>query len=144
MSPYTARFAPVSPHDTNPALQNPISLPNMPPPEPNEIQKIMEAASAKERIRARACEEEEAGLGVDELRSILKRERYRMAKMAADLASLRATSVQSQFEAEVLEEGRINGLMRRLDVLQQEKGRIILELEREEEMVRMFNQGCPR
>jgi hypothetical protein len=36
----------------------------------------------------------------------------------------------------VLEEGRVNNLMRRLDVLQQEKGRIIVELEREEEMVR--------
>lgn len=97
---------------------------------------MMEAAAAKERARAKSCEEEEANLGPDELRSVLKRERHRSARMAADLAALRASAVQSQFEAEVLEEGRINNLMRRLDVLQQEKGRIIVELEREEEMVR--------
>jgi hypothetical protein len=98
----------------------------------------MEAASAKERARAKLCEAEEARMGPDELRAVLRRERHRSAKAAADLAALRASSVQSQFEAEVLEEGRINTLMRRLDGLQQEKGRIIVELEREEEMVRPF------
>jgi BioD-like phosphotransacetylase family protein len=98
----------------------------------------MEAAAAKERARAKSCEHEEADMDADGLRAVLKRERHRAAKMAADLAALRAVSVQSQFEAEVLEEGRINGLMRRLDILQQEKGRIIVELEREEEMVRQF------
>lgn len=97
---------------------------------------MMEAAAAKERARAKTCEAEEVSLGADELRAVLKRERHRSARMAADLAALRASSVQSQFEAEVLEEGRVNNLMRRLDVLQQEKGRIIVELEREEEMVR--------
>ena len=96
----------------------------------------MEAASAKERARAKALEKDEIGLNADELRLALRRERQRSSKMAADLAALRALAVQSQFEAEVLEEGRINGLMRRLDILQQEKGRIIVELEREEEMVR--------
>ena len=44
--------------------------------------------------------------------------------------------MQSVAQAEVHEEGRINHLMRRLDTLQAEKGRIIVELEREEEMVR--------
>jgi len=33
------------------------------------------------------------------------------------------------------EEGRINSLMRRLDGLKKEKGQIIVELEREEEML---------
>jgi hypothetical protein len=139
MSPYTARtFMPVSPLTSNHSnLNNPalVHLPSLPPPEPSEIQKAMEAASAKERARAKSCEEEEVGMSSEELHAILKRERHRAARMAADLAALRASAVQSQFEAEVLEEGRINGLMRRLDVLQQEKGRIIVELEREEEMV---------
>ena len=48
---------------------------------------------------------------------------------------MKSTAVASQAEAEVFEEGRINCLMRRLDSLQKEKGRIIVELEREEEMV---------
>ena len=113
-----------------------LQLPSLPPPEPSEAQKAMEAASAKERARAKALEKDEIGLNADELRLALRRERQRSSKMAADLAALRALAVQSQFEAEVLEEGRINGLMRRLDILQQEKGRIIVELEREEEMVR--------
>jgi len=43
--------------------------------------------------------------------------------------------VAGQAEAEIREEGRINNLMRRLDGLQKEKGRIIIELEREEEML---------
>lgn len=66
---------------------------------------------------------------------MLKRERNRAGRIAADLAAIRSAAVQSQLEAEVVEEGRINGLMRRLEVLQQEKGRIIVELEREEEML---------
>ena len=146
MSAYSARMStlanpPPSPlltshgtnHDHDSAA---LQLPQMPPPEPTEVQRVMEAAATKERARAKSCEEEEANLGPDELRAVLKRERHRSARMAADLAALRASAVQSQFEAEVLEEGRINNLMRRLDVLQQEKGRIIVELEREEEMVR--------
>ena len=77
----------------------------------------------------------------DELRVILKWERARMSKIAADLAALRAAAVQSQAEAEVHEEGRINCLMRRLECLQQEKGRLIVELEQEEEMVRVSMHG---
>jgi hypothetical protein len=96
----------------------------------------MEAAAAKERARTKEMEEEEKTLDVDALRGILKRERARMCRIAADLAGMKSTAVQSQLEAEVIEEGRINCLMRRLDTVQQEKGRIILELEREEEMVR--------
>ncbi|GKY93054.1 hypothetical protein MPSEU_000273700 [Mayamaea pseudoterrestris] len=112
----------------------PISS-NLPPPEPSVIQKAMEAASAAERVRARKLEEHEANMSADELRHVLKQERHRTARFAADLVGLRQSSVQSQMEAEVIEEGRINGLVRRLDILQQEKGRIIVELEREEELL---------
>ena len=107
----------------------------VPPPEPSIIQKVMEAASAAERSRARKLEEQEAKMTAEELRHVLKQERHRSARFAADLAALKQNSVQSQLEAEVIEEGRINGLMRRLDILQQEKGRIIVELEREEELL---------
>ena len=136
------------------------------PPEPSEKQKVMEAAVAAERMRARELEKEEEIMTADELRAVLKKERRRTSKMAADLASFKMVShslssfvlsekisrvqlilillyafvslqaaVELQSEAEVIEEGRINGLMRRLDNMQQEKGRIILDLEREEEMV---------
>jgi hypothetical protein len=46
--------------------------------------------------------------------------------------------VSSQAEAEAYEEGRINCLMRRLSSLAKEKGRLIVELEQEEEMVGHF------
>lgn len=108
------------------------------PPEPpviSESQKAMEAAVQKERTRAKEMEKEEATMSADELRTVLKRERHRMARLAADLASMRSMAVQSVAQAEVNEEGRINNLMRRLDSLQAEKGRIIVELEREEEML---------
>jgi hypothetical protein len=108
------------------------------PPEPSVTQKAMDHAAASERERAKTLEQTEVDLSADELRHVLKQERYRMGRVAAEMAALRAAAVQSQFEAEVIEEGRINGLMRRLDILQQEKGRIIVELEREEEMVRAF------
>ena len=105
------------------------------PPEPSVTQKAMEAAAAAERDRARKLEDEEVDLSADDLRHRLRQERHRTARFAADLAALKQSSVQSQLEAEVIEEGRINGLMRRLDILQQEKGRIIVELEREEELL---------
>jgi hypothetical protein len=107
-------------------------------PEPPEIsleRKAMEAAAAAERTRAKELEEAEVNMTAEELHAVLKKERHRTAKIQADLAALRSGSVQQQFQAEVLEEGRINGLMRRMDDLQAEKGRIVLELEREEEMV---------
>jgi glycyl-tRNA synthetase beta subunit len=97
----------------------------------------MEAAVHSERMRAKEKEKEEENMTADELKAVLKRERTRMSKIAADLAALRSAAVQSQAEAEAHEEGRINNLMRRVECLQQEKGRIIVELEREEEMVRL-------
>jgi hypothetical protein len=108
------------------------------PPELSDERKAMEAACAAERHRAQLLEQEEKNMTADELRAVLKKERLRTAKIQSDFAALRYGTVQQQFQAEVLEEGRINGLMRRMDLLQEEKGRIILELEREEEMVRML------
>jgi hypothetical protein len=115
------------------------TVPRMPflPPEHTEQRRAMEAVGMAERKRAKEMEAQEVNLPADELRAILKRERHRMGRIASDLASLKATAVQAQLEAEVVEEGRINCLMRRMDDLQSEKGRIILELEREEEMVRV-------
>lgn len=109
---------------------------NNEPPRHNDQQKVMETALQAERVRNKALEQEEVDLGADDLRHVLKRERNRMSKMAADLAKLKQAAVLCQAEAEIHEEGRINGLMRRLENLQLEKGRIINELEREEEMVR--------
>ena len=95
----------------------------------------MEKAIGRERARSREMEQEEAELAADELRVILKRERSRMSRMAAEVAALKSASVQAQLQAEVMEEGRVNNLLCRLESLQQEKGRIIVELEREEEML---------
>lgn len=75
-------------------------------------------------------------MSADEMRLVLKQERHRMAGFAADLARLKSAAVQCQAESEIHEERCINGLMRRLESLQVEKGRIVVELEREEEMVR--------
>jgi len=105
------------------------------PPEPSAQQKAMEEASTAERLRARELERQEADLTADQLRAVLKQERRRTAKLAADLAALKITAVQLQAQAEVHEERSVNSLMRRLDQVQQEKGRIIVELEREEEMM---------
>lgn len=107
-----------------------------PPPEHSETHKVMEAAVAAERTRSKKLEEEEATLTADELRAVLRRERHRTGRIAAELAALKASAVHAQLESEMIEEGRINSLMRRLDTLNQEKGRLVNELEREEEMVR--------
>lgn len=105
------------------------------PPTPSMSKAAMEAALTSERVRMKEKELEEQDMSTEELKSVLRRERIRMSRMAGDLAVLRSNAVQSQAEAEVNEEGRINCLLAHLDGLQQEKGRIILELEREEEMV---------
>jgi hypothetical protein len=123
---------------TSEPLSQSLVMPSMMPPEPSATQKAMEAAAGLERERRKKMEVGEATMNADELRMVMKQERQRMTRAMADLAALKATNVQSQLEAEVVEEGRINGLMRRLDHLQQEKGRLIVELEREEEMVRYF------
>lgn len=101
----------------------------------SEHQKAMEHAVAAERKRAKEMEEKETNLSADELRSILKQERHRMAGFARTIADLRSTAVQCQSQAEIHEEGRINSLLSRLETMQMEKGRIVNELEREEEML---------
>mmetsp|Transcript_27619 Transcript_27619/g.64032 ORF Transcript_27619/g.64032 Transcript_27619/m.64032 type:complete len:219 (+) Transcript_27619:731-1387(+) len=70
------------------------------PPEPSAQQKAMEEASTAERLRARELERQEADLTADQLRAVLKQERRRTAKLAADLAALKITAVQLQAQAE--------------------------------------------
>jgi hypothetical protein len=100
------------------------------------------AAGEKERNRAREHEKDEADLTEDQLRAALRKERSYSCKLAMDVASLKSQAVTNQAEAEVTEEGRINCLMKRLDGLSREKGRILIELEREEEMVRTIPCVC--
>jgi len=95
----------------------------------------VEHALEAERLRVKDLELREGDMDAAELRGALRRERKHSQRLAADLAALWSSAVQSQAEAEVCEENRINGLMRRLDRVQREKGRIIVELEREEEML---------
>jgi wobble nucleotide-excising tRNase len=95
----------------------------------------MDQAVALERKRSKEMEEQEKDLDADQLRKILKQERQRMAGMARTIADLKSTAVQCQSEAEIHEEGRINCLLGRLETMQIEKGRIVNELEREEEML---------
>lgn len=105
------------------------------PPEPSQQRKAMEAAIVAERTRAALCEQEEANMTANELHAVLKKERRRTAKLAADLASFKCCAVQQQLETEVLEEGRINQFMRRVDHMQNEKEKIAVALEQDEEMV---------
>lgn len=109
------------------------TLPGVPSPARS---KAVEHALEAERLRVKDLEPRERDMDAAELRVALRRERRHSQRLAADLAALWSSAVQSQAEAEVSEENRINGLMRRLDRVQREKGRIIVELEREEEMVR--------
>lgn len=113
-------------------------IPNLGPPTVSTSKAAMDAAMTSERKRMKEKELEEKNMSAEELTSVLRRERIRMSRLAADLAVLKSNAVQSQAEAEVNEEGRINCLLAHLDGLQQEKGRIIVELEREEEMVSDF------
>eukprot|EP00559_Dactyliosolen_fragilissimus_P004336 CAMPEP_0184869190 /NCGR_PEP_ID=MMETSP0580-20130426/33307_1 /TAXON_ID=1118495 /ORGANISM="Dactyliosolen fragilissimus" /LENGTH=397 /DNA_ID=CAMNT_0027370517 /DNA_START=22 /DNA_END=1215 /DNA_ORIENTATION=+ len=105
------------------------------PPISHQREKAVEQAHAQERTRIQQLEAKETNMDEEGLRRALKRERMHSTRLAGEIAALKAEAVRSQAEAEVHEEGRINGLMRRLDCLQREKGRIIVELEREEEML---------
>eukprot|EP00548_Thalassiothrix_antarctica_P020316 CAMPEP_0194183210 /NCGR_PEP_ID=MMETSP0154-20130528/30404_1 /TAXON_ID=1049557 /ORGANISM="Thalassiothrix antarctica, Strain L6-D1" /LENGTH=218 /DNA_ID=CAMNT_0038900053 /DNA_START=260 /DNA_END=916 /DNA_ORIENTATION=- len=87
----------------------------------------------EERLRRIHMETLETNMDADMLRTVLREERIRMSRVAAELAQLKSLAATSQLESEVVEEGRINSLMRRVEGLQQEKGKIVLELEREEE-----------
>mmetsp|Transcript_19668 Transcript_19668/g.28431 ORF Transcript_19668/g.28431 Transcript_19668/m.28431 type:complete len:82 (+) Transcript_19668:248-493(+) len=68
----------------------------------------MEATIQKERERRLVMEKKEKDLDSDQLRAILREERIRMSRIAAELASLKSNAVQSQMESEVQDEGRIN------------------------------------
>ena len=135
-SPYVTRSTPTSPISQARAAL--MTVPAMPflPHEHSAQRKAMESAIMAERKRAKELEINELNLNADEMRAVLKRERHRMGRIAGELAALKAASAQSQLEAEVTEEGRINTLMRRMDHLKRDKGRIIVELENEEERVR--------
>jgi hypothetical protein len=109
------------------------------PPRISDTQKAMEHVLQQERKRSKEMEKAELSMPADELRIVLQQERRRMSGYAADLARLKSAAVLCQAESEIHEERCINGLMRQLDSLQLEKGRIIVELEREEEMVRMHD-----
>jgi hypothetical protein len=103
-------------------------------------------ANERDRIKSLELQEEESftssgngnsngTVSVEQYKMALKRERQYSKRLVGELAALKSVAVTSTLEAEINEEGRINCLMRRLDMLQKEKGRIIVELEREEEML---------
>jgi len=104
-------------------------------------EKASQNAISNERRRIREIEKDEhirevnGEFTIDDVKLLLKKERNKCAQLLGEIAAMKSMAVASQAEAEVCEEGRINGLMRRLDLLQKEKGRIIVELEREEEML---------
>lgn len=108
---------------------------NIEPTRMPDIQKIVEHAVQAERKRAKELEPAELCMTADELRKVLKQERQRASRFVADLARLKSTAIQHQAESEMQEERCINGVMRRLESLQLEKSRTIIELEREEELV---------
>ena len=101
-------------------------------------------ANERDRIKSLELQEQESfasgnttgTVSIEQYKMALKRERQYSRRLVGELAALKSVAVTSTLEAEINEEGRINCLMRRLDILQKEKGRIIVELEREEEMVR--------
>lgn len=128
---------PVSPptHTSARSFEAAIPMVEGDPPEASHQDKARKATTAAERSRAATLEAQEVTLTADAVRIILRQERRRAAKLAADLAAHKASAVQLQLAAEVCEEGRINGLMRQVDNLTHEKERVIVELEREEEMV---------
>lgn len=124
-----------SPHLHHPDLlfmSVPLPQPEVPTPPRLAARRQAEAA---EQARTVALEQTEVNYDADELRLVLKKERTRMQHIQADLIELRSGLAQEQLQAEVLEEECINGLVVRLDHLQEEKARIVLE-EREQEMVR--------
>lgn len=124
----------------SPILSNDFELndPNFCPSSPyvKASKSAVDTALVNERERIKVLEEEEANYTtIEEFKAALKKERQYSKNVVSELAALKSIAVTSTLEAEIHEEGRINCLMRRLDILQKEKGRIIVELEREEEMV---------
>ena len=95
----------------------------------------MEGAIVKERRRVKELEMLEEGMSAEQLRRRLRSERRRVATLAAELAKQKMMMVHSELQAEMVEEGRINSLIRRLEEVDFQKGQKIHELEQEEEMV---------
>mmetsp|Transcript_18751 Transcript_18751/g.53940 ORF Transcript_18751/g.53940 Transcript_18751/m.53940 type:complete len:275 (+) Transcript_18751:96-920(+) len=112
-----------------------LPLPPGTPSQRASQKKAVEHALEAERSRIRDLEAKEQDMDAGALRIQLKRERQHSTRLACDLAALWSSAVQSQADAEIEDENRMNALMRRLDKVQREKGRIIVELEREEEML---------
>ena len=110
-----------------------LPLPPGTPSQRASQKKAVEHALEAERSRIKDLEAREKDMDAAALRIQLRRERQHSTRLAADLAALWSSAVQSQAEAEIEDESRMNALMRRLDTVQREKGRIIVELEREEE-----------
>jgi hypothetical protein len=112
-----------------------VNLGHPHPPRISVIQKAMEGAIVKERRREKELETQEESMTAEELRVRLRAERHRMAKLAAELAKHKMITVHSELEAEMVEEGRVNGLIRRLEEIQIEKGQMFHEPEGDEAMV---------
>jgi len=134
-SPSSSSIPMMTPQSPSPLISNNYSSSSSSHLEKSQ-QAAMDAALLHEKQRIEHLQEQEKDYTtIDEFKMALKRERQHSKHLAMELASLKCVAVTSTLEAEMHEEGRINCLMRRLDGLQKEKGRIILELEREEEMV---------
>lgn len=112
-----------------------LPLPPGTPSQRASQKKAVDHALEAERSRIKDLEAKEKDMGADALRIQLKRERQHSTRLACDLAALWSSAVQSQANSEIEDESRMNALMRRLEKVQREKGKIIVELEREEEMV---------
>ena len=112
-----------------------LPLPPGTPSQRASQKKAVDHALEAERARIKDLEAKEKDMDADALRIQLKRERQHSTRLACDLAALWSSAVQSQANSEIEDESRMNALMRRLEKVQREKGKIIVELEREEEMV---------
>ena len=96
----------------------------------------------KERRRVKELEALEEDMNAEQLRQRLQSERRRMATLAAELAKQKMMMVHSELQAEMVEEGRVNTLIRRLEEVDSQKEHKIHELEQEEEMVGSTIEMC--
>jgi hypothetical protein len=104
------------------------------------VHKAMEEAASLERRRIHQLEQEEQELqSAEEFRRLLKQERHRSIQLQMDLAAAKQHLKQLAQSQEIQQEGRINQLVNRVDQIQQEKERLLVDLQREEEMVSFLN-----
>jgi hypothetical protein len=85
------------------------------------------AAVQQEKARIEEVKALEKDMNVEGLKRALTKERAHSFRLTVNLATLQSAMLKSQVDAEVQEEGDINGLMRLLEGLQQEKKRIIFD-----------------